>query len=216
MEGGFSFQDIMSINKLLNNENSDEVSESQFYSGKTESVLNPGNVMRGDKNPNKELAKPFTKIETKINNRNIQSVGEAEKPKIKNSEIWSEADFKEENIKEDGRPKPHYEILYKQIVNTGDIYLGMSGKTNSSLSCDHLLMKVYLPNTNLKEIGLEVKEQSLHLQTPSYLLNHILPYPVEKDNSEAKWDKEKGLLLITLKIIKKDIVDELCGGEQEA
>ena len=74
----------------------------------------------------------------------------------------------------------------------------MSGKDNSSNSCDQLLFKVWLPNTNLKEMGVEVKEQSIHLQTPLYLLNHILPYKVNKDKSDAKWDKEKGLLLITV------------------
>jgi hypothetical protein len=61
-------------------------------------------------------------------------------------------------------------------------------------------VKVWLPDTNLKEIGVEVKEQSFHLQTPNYLLNHILPYKVNKDKSDAKWDKEKGLLLITVNL----------------
>jgi len=74
----------------------------------------------------------------------------------------------------------------------------MSGKDVSSNSCDQLLIKIWLPDTNLKEIGVEVKEQSIHLQTPNYLLNHILPYKVNKDKSDAKWDKEKGLLLITV------------------
>jgi hypothetical protein len=110
---------------------------------------------------------------------------------------------------EDDRPKPKFEILYKQTVNTEDIYLGMSGKCNSSLSCDQLLIKIWLPNTQLKEIGLELKEQSLHLQTQNYLLNHILPYKIDKDNSDAKWDKDKGLLLLTVKIIKPDLMEQL-------
>jgi hypothetical protein len=203
-DGGFSFQDIMNLNQLLKQEaDEDEVSENQFYSGKSESVLHPGNV--GGKNDNKEIAKPYAKIEAKVNNR------VAQKP---NTEIWTEDDFKEEKIKEDGRPKPQFDILYKQSVKTEDIYLGMSGKDISSLSCDHLLVKILLPNTQLKEIGLELKEQSIHLQTPNYLLNHTLPYKVDKDSSEAKWDKDKGLLLVTLKIIKQDIMEQLM--EQEA
>lgn len=162
-------------------------------------MLNPGNLMSGS-GEKKEIAKPYAKIEAKVNNRI---------PATRNTEIWTEDDFKEENIKEDERPKPKFEILYKQSVNTEDIYLGMSGKNNSSLSCDHLLVKIWLPNTHLKEIGLELKEQSIHLQSPNYLLNHILPYNVDKDNSQAKWDKEKGLLFITLKIIKPDFVQQL-------
>ena len=88
--------------------------------------------------------------------------------------------------------------MYKQSVSTEDVYLGMSGKDVSSNSCDQLLMKIWLPNTLLKEIAVEVKEQSVHLQSPDYLLNHILPYKVDKDKSDAKWDKAKGLLAITV------------------
>lgn len=203
MSDDFSFQDILNLKNLINyNQPDDEVSENQFYSGKAVSTLNPGNVMnhRNGVQEKKETAQPFTKIETKINNRMPAKI---------QSEIWEEEELKEENIKEDGRPKPQFEILYKQSVNTSDIYLGLSGKSNSSLSCDHLLMKIWLPNTHLKEIGLELKEQSVHLQTSNYLLNHILPYTIEKDKSEAKWDKEKQLLLLTLKVIKKDVVEEL-------
>lgn len=184
---GFSVQDIMNLNKLLNSGQEDEVdTKNQFYSVKTESVLNPSNLMRNN-GEKKEIARPFAKIEAKSNrNQNFST------------DIWTDSDFKENSIKEDGRPKPQFDFLYKQNVGTEDVYLGMSEKSNSSLCCDQLLLKIYLPNTNLKEISLEVKEQSVHLQTPNYLLNHILPYIVDKDNSNAKWDKEKGLLLITV------------------
>jgi hypothetical protein len=150
-------------------------------------------------NSTKEIARPYAKIEAKVNNRI---------PTKKDTEIWKDEDFKEHNIKEDGRPKPQFDVLYKQKVGSEDVYLGMSGKSNSSLACDYLLVKIWLPNTTLKEIGLEVKEQSIHVQTPNYLLNHILPYQVDKDNSEAKWDKDKGLLLVTLKIIKQDLIEQ--------
>ncbi len=152
----------------------------------------------------KELARPYAKIETKVNNRMTGK---------KDTSIWTDDDFKEENITEDGRPKPQFEILYKQVVDSNDVYLGMSGKTNSTIHCDQMLMKIWLPNTQLKEIGLELKEQSIHLQTQNYLLNHILPYKIDKDNSEAKWDKEKGLLCVTVKVIKPDFIDELTGGK---
>ncbi len=138
----------------------------------------------------KEVAEPYAKIEAKFNGRKIEK-------KTKN-DIWDEKEFIEENIKEDGRPQPKFEVLYKQCVTSEDIYLGLSGKDVSSNSCDQLLVKVWLPHAILKEIGVEVKEQSIHLQTPNYLLNHILPYKVNKDKSDAKWDKDKGLLLITV------------------
>ena len=202
-ETGFSLGDIQSLSNLLNGTENDDVDENQFYSNETKSTLNPGNINGKEK---KEIAPPNTKIEAKYNHRILT------KPK---NEIWTEKDFKEEKFEEDGRPKPKFEILYKQNVGTEDIYLGLSDKDISSNSCDQLLMKVYLPNTNLKEIGLEVKEQSVHLTTPQYLLNHILQYKVFKDKTEAKWDKNKGILQLTFFVKKKTILDELCGEEQE-
>lgn len=165
-------------------------------------MLNPGSITDG--NRKKEVAKPYMKIEAKVNNRMTN------KP---SKEIWTEEDFNEDNIIEDERPKPKFEVLYKQNVSSEDVYLGMSGKDNSSLSCDQLLLKVWLPNTLLKEIGLEVKEQSVHLQTSNYLLNHTLQYKVDKDKADAKWDKEKGLLQVTMKVIKPDIFDEFLQNE---
>ena len=202
-ETGFSLGDIQSLSNLLNGTENDDVDENQFYSNETKSTLNPGNINGKEK---KEIAPPNTKIEAKYNHRILT------KPK---NEIWTEKDFKEEKFEEDDRPKPKFEILYKQNVGTEDIYLGLSDKDISSNSCDQLLMKVYLPNTNLKEIGLEVKEQSVHLTTPQYLLNHTLQYKVFKDKTEAKWDKNKGLLLLTFFIKKKNILDELVGEEKK-
>ena len=200
----FSYNDIIGLNNLLMGSQKEEVSENCFYSNETESTLNPGNI-GGGSNKKKEVAKPNTKIEITKNERILT------KPK---NEIWSDKDFIEENIKEDGRPKPKYEILYKQNVGTEDIFLGLSNKDNSSNSCDQLLMKIYLPHTNLKEIGLEVKDQSIHLTTPQYLLNHMLQYKVHKEKTDAKWDKEKGLLLLTLYVIKPDIIDQLVGNDK--
>ena len=205
MDGGFSYSDIMGLNNLLNGGKEEEDESNKFYSNETQSTLNPGNIIGGKKEKS-EVAPPNTKIESKYNHRMLT--------KQKN-EIWTDKDFIEDNLKEDGRPKPKYEILYRQNVTTEDIYLGLSEKDPSSNSCDQLIMKVYLPNTNLKEIGLEVREQSIHLTTPQYLLNHILQYKVFKDKTEAKWDKNKGILQLTFFVKKKNILDELCGEEQE-
>jgi len=55
---------------------------------------------------NKEKAKPNCKIEAKINNR-------LPDPKKEEKAIWKEEELKEENITEDGRPKPEYEVITK-------------------------------------------------------------------------------------------------------
>ena len=144
MDSGFSVNDIMSLNNLINPQ--PEENENAFYSNATESTLNPGNI-GGGADKKKETAPPNTKIVSKVNHRMLT------KPQ---NEIWNDKDFIEDNIREDGRPKPKFEVLYRQCVKTEDVYLGLSEKDPSSNSCDQLLMKIYLPETNLKEIGLEV------------------------------------------------------------
>ena len=51
------------------------------------------------------------------------------------------------------------------MLRKEDIFLGLSGTSNSFISCDQLLLNIWLPNTNLIEIGLELKKQSIYLQT---------------------------------------------------
>ena len=58
---------------------------------------------------NKERAKPNVKIEAKINNR-------LPDPKKEEKAIWKEEELKEENITEDGRPKPEYDVITKIIL----------------------------------------------------------------------------------------------------
>lgn len=38
-----------------------------------------------------------------------------------------------------------YEFLYKQAVESTDVFLGMSGKDESSTSCEQMVVKVQLP-----------------------------------------------------------------------
>lgn len=54
------------------------------------------------------------------------------------------------------------------------------------------------------------------MKSPDYVLNHILPYPVDKDKGKAKFDSDKCELevsvsfqLLKLPVIKKTILDEL-------
>lgn len=100
--------------------------------------------------------------------------------------------------------------MHKQYVGTEDIYLGMSGKDPSTVNCDSLLVKVRLPDTEFKQIALDVQSQTITVQvfliifvfksfqTPKYYLNHILPYPVEKEKGNAKWESDKHMLLVTV------------------
>lgn len=73
----------------------------------------------------------------------------------------------------------------------------------SSDHCGELLLKVWLPETQLKDISLDVLEDRVILQAPKYRLNVPLPHPVRKDSGNAKWDKMKGMLSVVMTIEKK-------------
>ena len=71
----------------------------------------------------------------------------------------------------------------------------MDGSTDHCRAC---LLKIRLPNTTLPEITLDVQEQRVFCSAPKYKLNLALPYPVLKDEGNAKWDKLKGELSVRL------------------
>ncbi|KAJ9512874.1 hypothetical protein QJQ45_029146, partial [Haematococcus lacustris] len=80
--------------------------------------------------------------------------------------IWdlSEVGDLVEDDVDDGRAVPEYEFMYKQAVGSADVYLGMSGKDESSGSCEDLVMKISLPAMNtMAELDLEVKSNYIKL-----------------------------------------------------
>lgn len=161
MDYGFSVQDIENINKLLNGNQEKQNENKTEYFG-TGSVLRPDNIVCKKSEENKELAKPYFKIEAKYNNRNLT------KPE---NDIWTDKDVKEvQDIIEDGRQQPEYDVFYKQTVGAEDLYLGLDGKDNSSNCCNEMSIKIKLPETSIKEISVEVKKQSIHLNVISIII----------------------------------------------
>ncbi len=41
-----------------------------------------------------------------------------------------------------------YEFIYKQAVESTDVFLGMSGKDESSTSCESMVVKIDLPEVS--------------------------------------------------------------------
>ncbi|CAI2380599.1 unnamed protein product [Moneuplotes crassus] len=179
------------------------------------SALNPGTL---DGKKKEELAKPRAKIEVKVNNRDAKGgikeelIDESVKDEARNKErdIWTdqEVNLQSEDMPDD-RAEPHYEVLHKQNVGTEDVFLGLSEKDPSSNCSDGLLMKIHLPGCKLKDIDCDVKEQSVHVQSQFHVLNHILPYPVDKENGKAQWEQKSETLRLTLPIKKKEMVEAL-------
>ena len=109
----------------------------------------------------------------------------------------------------DDRPQPEYEIIPKQHVGTEDVFLGLSDRDASSNHCDAILVKVWLPDTQFKNVELDVKGQSIVVQSPNYVLNKLLPFKVDKTKGKAQFDSDKGILSVTLPVVKADILDKL-------
>lgn len=131
------------------------------------------------------------------------------KPKKKDEKaIWQPEEFKQSSgvvVKEEGddRAIPKYEMLHRQKLGTTDTYLNMMEMDPSSDHCQELLVKIYLPETQLKDISLDVLEDRVLLQAPKHRLNLALPNKVRKDEGNAKWDKLKGILSVTVPIDTK-------------
>ncbi|XP_055008080.1 protein PIH1D3 [Boleophthalmus pectinirostris] len=119
----------------------------------------------------------------------------------KSKEIWSEEEVSEGSQFDDlndQRPQPDYEVIMKQSVGTEDVFLGLSEKDPSSMSCEALLVKIKLPDTKLADVVLDVKETFLDLRTPKYKLGLHLPHPVHSQEGKAQFFSDREELEVTL------------------
>lgn len=106
---------------------------------------------------------------------------------------------------DDGRERPKYDILYKQSVTSEDMYLGMGDKDPSSSKCNIMVIKIMLPGEVIGEVDLDVKRQAIVLRSNKYKLATYLPHPVRSDDGKAQWIKDKGQLVVSLPIIRKEL-----------
>lgn len=181
----FSVSNIEALKNLLSPEDEDGDPYANYQQG---SAITPGDLA-GNR---KEMAPPNSRIEAKVN-RN---------PK---KDIWAEDEINNlQAEKSDDRPEPEYEILYQQRVGTEDVYLGLSDLDPSSRMCQDLILKITLPNTKFKDIGLDVDPHTVRIQAPNYKLNLPLPHTVLDKQGNAKWDAAKNLLTVNLPIDKND------------
>merc|ERR1712217_256313 len=122
--------------------------------------------------------------------------------------IWQPEEFKAASgvvVKEQGddRIMPKYEILPRQKVGATDAYLNLQELDPSSDRCQELLVKIWLPDTQLKDISLDVLEDRVLMNAPKHRLNLALPHRVKKDAGNAKWDKLQGILSVVIPVDTK-------------
>mmetsp|Transcript_44744 Transcript_44744/g.54782 ORF Transcript_44744/g.54782 Transcript_44744/m.54782 type:complete len:218 (+) Transcript_44744:52-705(+) len=122
--------------------------------------------------------------------------------------IWQADEFKAASgvvVKSEGddRVMPKYEILPRQKLAASDAYLNLQEMDPSSDRCQELLIKIWLPGEQLRDISLDVLEDRLLLQATKHQLNVALPHRVQKDSGNAKWDKLQGILSVCVPIDQK-------------
>lgn len=87
-----------------------------------------------------------------------------------------------------------------------DAFLGLSEKTPSTVSCETLLIKIYLPELeSASELELTCKENRILLSSKDYKLFKYLPHEVQQDKGKAQWNREAKLLTIELPIKNKEL-----------
>ncbi|CAK9002932.1 unnamed protein product [Durusdinium trenchii] len=103
-------------------------------------------------------------------------------PKKKDEKaIWQADEFKAASgvvVKSEGddRAIPKYEILPRQKLQASDAYLNLQEMDPSSDRCQELLIKVWLPGEQLRDISVDVLEDRLLLQATKHQLNVALPH----------------------------------------
>jgi len=93
--------------------------------------------------------------------------------------------------------------VFKQAVTSEDMYLQVRGRNPSSSSCEDLVVKIKLPDTEYSDVNLDVSDTFLDCRTPKYKLGLFLPHPVDSKNGKAQWDKSKGLLTVTVRLVRE-------------
>jgi len=130
----------------------------------------------------------------------------AQKPVKNEKDIWDVDELPTQEsaaFVQDDRPAPRYEISYKQIVGTEDVFLGMSDKSPSSSDCTHLVVKIHFPNSSMKELDLDVTTNRIKAESKTHRLFTYLPQSVDSTNGKAKYDAKKEVLTVVLPITKE-------------
>lgn len=70
------------------------------------------------------------------------------------------------NAVSDTRPEPKYQIYYKKLLGTEDIFLGDERNNLASYDCSHMVVKVHFGlHTTLNDLILSVKSDSIKVES---------------------------------------------------
>jgi len=72
-----------------------------------------------------------------------------------------------------------------------------------------MILRVELPGTtSMADIDLDVQATYIRLESSHYKLAMYLPHKVDEEKGQAKWDKVKEVINITLPIIRPSLEDQ--------
>ena len=115
-----------------------------------------------------------------------------------------ELDQDDDDLVDDGRPEPHYDIIYKQNVSPEDMFLGIDPLRHAGVSCsDAIVLVVRLPGSKLSEINLDVRSNRVKVDSPRWRLRVFLPDKVDEHSGKAQWDSKVEELQISLPMVRE-------------
>eukprot|EP00284_Hemiselmis_tepida_P012456 CAMPEP_0174926656 /NCGR_PEP_ID=MMETSP1355-20121228/13132_1 /TAXON_ID=464990 /ORGANISM="Hemiselmis tepida, Strain CCMP443" /LENGTH=205 /DNA_ID=CAMNT_0016172709 /DNA_START=16 /DNA_END=633 /DNA_ORIENTATION=+ len=127
------------------------------------------------------------------------------------NQIWDDEEVGEGRLlnkvdESDKRPRPKYDIRYRQKISSDDA-LGApwSVQDNSSMSCREIIVKVEMPGTKFSQVKLDVTKNEILVQAPKFLLALPLSENVNPDKGSAKWDSDKDALEVILPIVRGEM-----------
>ncbi|KAK7863621.1 hypothetical protein R5R35_006158 [Gryllus longicercus] len=120
--------------------------------------------------------------------------------------IWCPTEVASAPDDEDGadpRPRPEYDMHFRQAVTPEDVFLQLGGRTPGSASCEELVVRVRLPGERVGDVALSVGRQRVDVRSPAFRLALPLPHPVDADASRAHWDADAHTLTLSLRLVRE-------------
>ena len=108
---------------------------------------------------------------------------------------------KAEKNPQEEKAEPEYELKYRYEQSLSEV---------DPVRPSELVIQISLPDmSSAKDIDLDVLEHLLTLESTKHKLVLKLPYPVHEDQGEAKFDKAKHNLAVSLPVKAKEPVERL-------
>jgi len=186
---------LLELSKLLGGAGIDGDDDSELDSGPVGTMHNPGQI-----GPPKTAGVEPTTAQKKLQKAKAKAQNASD-----TKDIWDAEDVAVEDhgAEDDPRPEPEYTTMYKQEVSNEDMFLQMSGRDPSSHWCEDMVVKIQLPGHKMSDCELEVTDNFLDLRTSTHRLGLPLPHPCDSKNGSAKFDSDKCILTVTLRMMRE-------------